>query len=116
MKKITIIWMFLSFLQTAVAQKPFNIQGSLNVSNWTEAVLETKKLVMERVAIGQIPFDSLKVDNELKELQQKFPAEMSAVMPYLRSNPKRFLSGMDGSPEAEFISAVTKNFKSTNLV
>jgi hypothetical protein len=42
MKKITIIWMFLSLLQTAVAQKPFNIQGSLTVSNWTEAVLETK--------------------------------------------------------------------------
>jgi formylglycine-generating enzyme required for sulfatase activity len=113
MKKITIIWMFLSLLQTAVAQKLFNIQGSLNVSNWTEAVLETKKLVMERVATGQISFDSLKVDNELKELQQKFPAEMSAVMPYLRSNPKRFLSGMDGYPEEEFIKAVTKNFKST---
>jgi hypothetical protein len=94
---------------------PQNIRGQASAAprKWINAVLETKKLVMERADNGQIPFDSLNVDREFKELQHAFPNEMSAVMPYLRSNHKRFLSVMNGSPEEEFIAAVIKNFKST---
>jgi hypothetical protein len=113
MKKITFIWMFLCVIQTAVAHKSINNKGLLTTSNWTEAVLETKKLVMERAKTDKILFDSLNVDSELRELQLKFPNEMSALMPYVRSNVKGFLSGMDGTPEVEIIAAVTKNFKNT---
>jgi hypothetical protein len=113
MKKITFIWMFLCVIQTAVAHKSINNKGLLTTSNWTEAVLETKKLVMERAKTDKILFDSLNVDSELRELQLKFPNEMSALMPFVRSNVKGFLSGMDGSPEVEIITAVTKNFKNT---
>lgn len=94
---------------------PQNIRGQASVApqKWINAVLNTKKLVMERAATGQIPFDSLNVESEFKELQHAFPNEMSAVMPYLKSNHKRFLAVMNGSPEEEFIAAVIKNFKST---
>jgi hypothetical protein len=92
---------------------PQHIQGQISAApqNWVNAVLETKKLVMERAKTNQIPLDSLNVDSELRELQQKFPKEMSALMPYMRSNPKRFLSGMDGSPERNSLQQLLRILK-----
>jgi formylglycine-generating enzyme required for sulfatase activity len=107
--------LFICLLVALSLAVPKHIQGQVSAAhqNWVNTVLETKMHVIERAQTDQIPLDSLNVDSELRELQQKFPKEMSAIMPYVRSNHKRFLSEMDGSPELEFIEAVTKNFNST---
>jgi hypothetical protein len=94
-----------------------NATGSLTwpgSKTWIEAVLDTKKSVADRVEKNNIPFDSLNVDLEMRNLLVQFPSEMSAVMPYIRSNARKFLSGMDGSSEEAIINEISKSFRSTS--
>ena len=81
---------------------------------WVKAVLETKKGVVSRLEKNKTPYDSLNIDYELGMLQKQFPLEMSAVMPYLRADVKKFLSTTDGSLEEAIIREISSNFESTS--
>src|SRR6056297_738467 len=113
---ILIVVLGLWLIPNVVQQKSASAQSSSSSKSWIEAVLEAKKSVVDRVEKDQIPLDSLNIDNEMWQLQNEFPGEMSAVTPYIRSDWKKFLSTMDGSFEKEIIARVSSNFKNVSWV
>ncbi len=98
---------------TALAQPTTEAQRWQPSKTWMEALLETKQRVADSIQTNNIPPDSLNVDQQMRKLQNQFPAEMSAIMPYIRRDTSDFLSTTDGSIEATIIQRVSTDFKSS---
>lgn len=114
MKKNTVLLINLCLLFSIVVQKKADAQLFCTSLTWAEAILETKKSLFNRIEKDQIPFETLNIDQELKDIQNQFPSEMSKAMPYVRLNVKEFLSTLDGSFEVEVIKGISKDFRNSS--
>lgn len=104
----------LYIMVTALARPAPEIQSVKLSKTWMETLLEIKQHVADSVARYAIPLDSLDVDQEIRQLKNQYPQEMSALMPYIRPHAGEFLSTMDGTAEELIIQHIISGFKSTS--
>ena len=118
MKKQLIILICLCFTISCFAQqRSKNASSNPAPKTWTEAVISTKKAVINKVQKENIPLDSLNVYPDFMALYEQFPLETSYAAAYLNAmGQKLFLSAMNDSIELVLIRNVCRQMKKPSYV
>ncbi len=118
MKKNLIIMICFCFTISVFAQKGSK-KASLNCTpvSWTEAVITTKKSVMDKVKKENIPLDSLNVNPEIEALYKQFPLETGFSMTYLEPQDRKiFFTTIGDSIEYAMVEDICKYIRKPSYI
>ncbi len=114
MKQTLIFLLSLNLVLSSFAFKSGDVQISSASTLWIEAVTDLKMQFSEKAGNNKESDGPLDPEKAMWQLNDRFPAEMSAFSPYLGQNGEQFLMETDGSSEEKIIKGISNDFQNTS--